>query len=637
MTQFYQKKILFLPIGNRVLKDDKIVSENKEEVSYETILNDNKYNQDIKSLSLKDVSFNDFDKLDLDIKQSIAKSFLEEQGLLKQAPKNKEEVQDLQRELKGLGFDLGTYGKNKDGVDGLYGKKTKNALDLYNKNILESSYDLVKEGLKVKERESFINTKPENKDFFYLQNDDQIRDYQKVYSDKGYLKNKIEDFNFNFTAKDLKTDYKKFNTEFNKVYEKDESCYGEECASFVTLDILNNLKSFYGEEEGTKKFNESQVRGDAWTMNSTITKAGGSTTYNVFSEGKPKGIKNVKKYVESKIENAPKLDKSKVKVGDIVHMYYEKSGNFDKAYKEGDNIFSTHVGLIKEDKNGNLVVEHNVHGKVMHNKLDDFINKTYTKAGSSKVAITGLTSPKYNRQEKKEEEVSYKVSSSPNQFDMNFISNKNSPFFKENLPLAQESLAVNKDKILKDIPITSTEYDNLEKAVLSIMWKESYANEMVDNPSLRDNPTSYLKKTAAPLREKILGIEASKGLTQIKDKKNFTEDVQKNLIKDEKDLYDPKKSSVISLYSLSSKYLYLRDLSKKEGIPITQDELTKLSMLSWNEDISVVGKSLSKYKDFDTVWEAYNTSKKTGEKETHPYSKALSLYDNAFKKRISSK
>ena len=372
-------------------------------------------------------------------------------------------------------------------------------------------------------------------------------------------------------------------------------------------------------------------------MNSTITKAGGSTTYNVFSEGKPKGIKNVKKYVESKIENAPKLDKSKVKVGDIVHMYYEKSGNFDKAYKEGDNIFSTHVGLIKEDKNGNLVVEHNVHGKVIHNKLDDFINKTYAKAGSSKIAITGLTSPKYNKREKKEEEVAYKVSSSPNQFDMNFISNRNSPFFKENLPLAQESLAVNKDKILKDMPITSTEYDNIEKAVLSIMWKESYANEMVDNPNFKDNPTSYFKKTLAPLREKVLGTEASKGLTQIKDKKNFTEDVQKNLIKDEKDLYDPKKSAIISLYSLSSKYLYLRDLSKKEGISITQDELVKLSMLSWNEDISVVGKTLSKYKDFDTVWEAYNTSKKTGEKEAHPYSKALSLYDNAFKKRISSR
>jgi hypothetical protein len=45
----------------------------------------------------------------------------------------KSSVIELQKKLYSLGYDLGDFGKNKDGIDGLMGKKTKEALELYKK------------------------------------------------------------------------------------------------------------------------------------------------------------------------------------------------------------------------------------------------------------------------------------------------------------------------------------------------------------------------------------------------------------------------------------------------------------------------------------------------------------------------
>jgi hypothetical protein len=45
----------------------------------------------------------------------------------------KSSVIELQKKLYSLGYDLGDFGKNKDGIDGLMGGKTKKALELYKK------------------------------------------------------------------------------------------------------------------------------------------------------------------------------------------------------------------------------------------------------------------------------------------------------------------------------------------------------------------------------------------------------------------------------------------------------------------------------------------------------------------------
>lgn len=617
--------------GTAIIKEEVLpgikVGQKLEDV--EKVLKDTTYEQKFNTVDKANLSYSDLSSLSKEEKDKVVQQTLIENNILKQKPRNQQETATLQKELLQSGYDLGKYGVNKDGIDGQFGDKTNKALENYNNKILENGEELAINILKRKDADTFTNTLQKNDNFFTLSSDEGIKDYQKQYYDKGYFRNKQSDFNFNFSDKDLKKNYKVFSTNFIKPYEGETSCYGEECASFVTLDVLNNLKTAYGEEEGGRMFDENQVRGDAWTMNSSIVKSGGETLYNVFGK-KPKNVSNVKSFVEQRINAAPKVDSKKLKAGDVVHMYYEKSGNFDKAFQEGDDIFSTHVGIVKEDEKGNLIIEHNVHGKVFKNKIEDFNNK-YAKAGSSKIAITGVSRPKYNKKTSDEEKVEYIETSSVNKLNTDFITNKNSPFFKEVLPLAQESLSVNKNKILSDIPISPKEYDNLEKAIISIMWKESYGNVKVDNPNITDgNIEAYFKKALAPIAEKAFNRESSKGLTQLKDDKNINAVIKKNILNKEEDLYDPKKAAVVSLYSLSSKYLYLRDLVAKEGLKITPDELTKLAMLSWNEPIDKVGESLTKYRSFDKTWEAYNKN------STHAYSKAFSLYDKAFSKRISS-
>ena len=60
----------------------------------------------------------------------------------KYTPENKEEVYAIQKELKEAGYDLGDYGPNKDGVDGMFGDKTKQA---YEKHMMSKTAEPVGE------------------------------------------------------------------------------------------------------------------------------------------------------------------------------------------------------------------------------------------------------------------------------------------------------------------------------------------------------------------------------------------------------------------------------------------------------------------------------------------------------------
>lgn len=122
----------------------------------------------------------------------------------------------------------------------------------------------------------------------------------------------------------------------------------------------------------------------------------------------------------------------------------------------------------------------------------------------------------------------------------------------------------------------------------------------------------------------------SKGFTQLKDDENLSPSIKKEVLKNDSDLLDPKKAGVASFYSLSSKYLYLKDVAKKSGASVSQADLVKLAMLSWNESIKTVGESLVKYKDYDTIIQKYRTNIKTGKVTGHPYDNVLSMYEKGF-------
>lgn len=54
---------------------------------------------------------------------------------------NEEMVKNIQKELVSLGYDLGTFGDNKDGVDGKYGNATKQAYNDWKDKLLSNELD----------------------------------------------------------------------------------------------------------------------------------------------------------------------------------------------------------------------------------------------------------------------------------------------------------------------------------------------------------------------------------------------------------------------------------------------------------------------------------------------------------------
>jgi len=572
------------------------------------------------------ITEDDYNNLSQDQKDIINSQLKKNNLIVPLSPgSTKEEIKNTQKLLVEKGYDLGDYGVDKNGVDGIYGPKTTKALSDYNKKVdSEQGYNLIKKY----NQENFLATTPDNPNFFYINSDEGIKDVQTTYQKMGFLNPNLKNFDLNFSGENLKTSPRVFSNTFIKAYDKDVCEYGKECATFVTNDVLNSMNSIFG-GSAKQKFDESNVRGDAWTMDKNITNAGGKTLYSVFGENKPnleRNTKTIKGYIQNRLKNRPKIDVSALKEGDIVSMYYDKSPNFVKAYDESSRTFTTHIGILKRDKNNKLYVEHNVHGKIFRNPISEALRGTT--AGNSKIQISAITRPKYNL-ESSNTTVDTQVTSSNQGVNYDKVKNPNSPFVKGNLPVFQEAITRNKKVILKDVPINEREFNNLEKAATSIAWNESYGNEKIDRPNLVS--VQGAKKLIGAAADNLGVYELSRGFTQIKDQKNLNNNLRNRILPNDSDLSDPRKSAIASFYSLASKYLYLRDLSKKNNIKISDSDLTKLTMLSWNENIKVVGDSIIKYRNYDDIITRYRTDEKTNKVVGHPYDKAIGFFENNFK------
>lgn len=233
---------------------------------------------------------------------------------------SKQEIIDLQKDLVSRGYDLGKFGKNKDGVDGTLGTKTKKAYRDY-----------------IKSKEE----KTENNDNLFSINP----------SDK---------------------------------------CDTEFCTAYVG----EQLENMFG-EEGRQALN---AYGDAWTFNSNILDFGGQEIFSIFPDKKPDikgGAKEIERYIQDRIEKTDSLDYKKIKAGDTLNIFYPGSDFAEKAYNEGDKYFTSHAGIVKKDKKGNLFVEHNVGGKVYKNPLKDFVEGKVKNKSGKNMRITAVVRPNY--------------------------------------------------------------------------------------------------------------------------------------------------------------------------------------------------------------------------------------------------
>ena len=496
---------------------------------------------------------------------------------------SKKEIEVLQRTLLEEGYDLGNYGSKRDGVDGIVGDMTLQAIDDYN----------------AKDR------------FFVLEEDADIVKYQQNLEKQGLFKGIDNTTGF--------TD--------NSVFSVNESstCSTEFCTAYVGQEITKAIGSGEDEDDDRGGRQSLDAYGDAWTFNERIVNSGGKELFSIFESEKPnlKGVGEIDSYLEARLESTPKIDWKKLRKGDTVNIYYPGSSFTEQAYREGTKYFTSHAGIIKEGKNGELFVEHNIGGTLSKQNLEKFANGEYKNNAGRNMRITAAVRPDYKDLKKKPKETTEKASEK----DINTYTKKSnitteeSPLLKEGHITFAKTIDDNREELKSDIGIGDKEFTNLSKAIRAIAWKDSYYNQD------RDGASDNLRDMAGEVREFFGGTEKSRGLTNMKDEKNLTETLRGKYIKGKGDnLEDPKESAIPSFYALASRYKYLKDLSKFENISVSREELSKLAMLGWNEDISTVGRSLQKYKSFDGTMEAYR-----GETGTHQYDLAFDAFDKYLK------
>ena len=489
---------------------------------------------------------------------------------------SKEQIKELQSKLVSAGYDLGTYGSNKNGVDGVAGEKT----------------------LKAKQDYDNINSR-----FMELDKDTDIIKYQTSLQEQG-----------NFKGIDIITPKDSYRTVDGKdpfKINSKNSCDTRFCTAYVGEQIEAAIGK--GEDGKTKGRSSLDAYGDAWTYNSRIVNKGGQEIFSVFENSKPKiegGKEEVEKYIQKRVDGSDKLNYNDVKAGDTLNLFYPGSAFAEQAYKEGSKYFTSHAGIVKKNDKGDLFVEHNVGGKVYKSPLQDFIDGKAKNAAGKTMAITAVVRPNYEDLKNGNKDL----------VNNEKVSNKESSLYNYNHNVFTQTLKTNGEALKKDLNITGSEFEGLSKAMRSIAFKES---DYGDN----NNAQSVARTMMGNIKEFLGAGEKSRGLTSLKDKKNLPENLRKKYIKGQgENLENPVDSAVTSFYALGARYKYLKDLNIVKGLKMNQEQLTKLSMLSWNEDVSVVAKSMEKYKTYDNVMKAYR-----GENGKHDYDLALVAYDDYLK------
>lgn len=567
-------------------------------------------------------------------------------------PKGVDATKKLQKLLISKGYDLGEFGESADGVDGKFGERTRKALNKYNRGLSTIDGDLgdaTKAALQGRSSKEDVNER-----FFDFKNEKDIVGYQTNLENQGY-----------FQGIDFEPANDEDLTVRSKVTPKEEGILGTVKGMLYGNEeegLLNTVKGlFSGDEEegrpapscsfdpipgsssndsrctafvgdeiekavGEEGRKQAGAYGDAWTVSNNIIGAGGREIFSVYEDKKPNLTSGeIEPYIKERVKGGlGNLTKQMFVEGDVINLFYEGSTFKKQAYDQaGDKYFTTHTGVVKRNSAGDLFVEHNVGGSVSKVPIQDLIDNKVKHDGNKDISVTSIIRPNYSKEYYDSSEAQV---NEENVGEFGDLGSKNAAMFTQ-------TLIKNKSKLLKDIPINESEFSKLTKAAKAIGWKETGFDviKLENNPrdwSLKDDVYDRLGEA----RELLGGKEKSRGITRMKDEKNLSPKLREKYITDGgRNLNNPQESAIPTFYALSSRYLYLRDLTKSKGLDYSNDELTQLAMLGWNEKINVIGESMQKYKTFDKTMNAYNTNKETGEKEAHPYSLAFEAYNNYLK------
>jgi hypothetical protein len=316
-----------------------------------------------------------------------------------------EEIKQIQQKLIDLGYNLGTSGPKKNGVNGIIGNRTKRAIrDFQTKNNIKPTGVLDQ----TTQNELSYTSKVSKKVDFNMFGRPQKNVKNKktptkppIVKTNDKLQNGVSTDSILSPNIDVKFK-NKFN--INKLSDEDSTwvCKAgqKDCGTFVN--------------EFTKKLS---TVGNAWLAHD-IDKAGSRvmSSYTSLSPQQVEKVFDIFKQIENQggpqirksggqVENIKNLHKelfkpvsaSSLKVDDVVGIYYPPSGHHEEAFHQaGKNYFvsdgkggwkkggtiqkgkgfgmNTHVGIVGGKKNGVPLIFHNIGGDVYsdpYNKLRD--------------------------------------------------------------------------------------------------------------------------------------------------------------------------------------------------------------------------------------------------------------------------
>lgn len=139
----------------------------------------------------------------------------------------------------------------------------------------------------------------------------------------------------------------------------------------------------------TEARDKLNLYGDAWTSTYNMVASGhGSYVYNVFQNVyKPTLLSadSITNWIKGLITKSSVP--TDFKAGDIINFFYEGSSATVKAFTEGKGVYTSHLGIVKYNDEGRLVIEHNIHSTIKTNEISDIINgKVHSVHGILRIA-----------------------------------------------------------------------------------------------------------------------------------------------------------------------------------------------------------------------------------------------------------
>ncbi len=295
--------------------------------------------------------------------------------------------------------------------------------------------------------------------------------------------------------------------------------------------------------------------GHAWTMLGKLKKQNKNVKFNIYNDPK---FKNVNK---SNLISTTKLVKKNLKakkemfaMGDAVGLFLPSSTNNQKALKEGDGTYNSHVGLVTGFKpDGTPIVTHNIYGTLHHDAFNT-LNIAW-------IAETGARdSVKYDDKTNVDE--------------------------KGNEPSsAVENIQYYSKNMTKDMATGTLDAEQVANDVYGILGTESKFGTLA--PTEEDLASTQFKRKAYGLVDK--GVKANRsnistGAAKIKLATLSNKEQRFLGLNSASDLKSMKNSVKVATYLYIKRHNYFDEYAKKNPqLKLTPQDVQALTILSHNQ------------------------------------------------------